>query len=239
LIVSLRISVAKMGSACSSSSTKSDKDIRHPQSRRPSSQAKRESAGVAAALRVGADGEANVNALQADGDARHVDDDDEIGGRYDGDDENDDDVEEATADRVIRLMKLSALSLMTAAGAYVVSRKAISGVAADLTARLEAESGGTMSGVEAQMLPAKFSPGCVSCGLKSLKTVVEGGSVQQNASRGAIIGNKNLHKAYAAGDDFTPPRVYHNYWAAGGFPSQYYSKSETIKNYRFTRIFGW
>lgn len=235
-----------MGSACSSSASTSDKDIRHPHSRRPAPRVKQESAGVAAALRVGADGEAHVDALHADDEAnlhaRDDADDDEIGGRYDGDendDEEDDNDGEATADRVIALLKLSALSLMTAAGAYFVSRKAISGVAADLTARLEAEAGGPMSGVEAQQIPAKFSPGCVSCGLKSLKTVVEGGSTQQNASRGAVLGSKNLHKAYAAGDDFAPPRVYHNYWAAGEFPSQYYSKSDTIKNYRFTRIFGW
>ena len=125
---------------------------------------------------------------------------------------------------------------MTAAGAYYVSRKAIRS-GAELAERLAADSSTQMSGVEAQMLPAKFSPGCVDCGLKSMKTITS--TVQQNASRGAISGSRNLHKAYAAGDDFAPPRIYHNYWAAGEFPSQYYSKSDTIKNYRFTRIFGW
>ena len=201
---------------------------------KPSGAGKRVSKPLSVHQTVGADGEINANACVnvEEGEDAHLERAD------DDDDEYDDDDDEAAAKRFLAWLKLSAVSLMTVAGAYYVSRKMASKAALNGADWLAASTQQPMSGVEAQQLPARFGRDCVSCGLKSLKTVI-GDNSQKNASLGAVKGSRHLHKAYAAGDDFAPPRVYHNYWAAGEFPSQYYSKSETIKNYRFTRMFGW
>jgi len=217
-----------MGNACSSSHTKSDKDVR-PASNRPRQRLAANRIPAEAEAAVGGGGETNANAL-AVGTA--------------GPEDDDEDEEEAipmTAAQVLAWLKLSAVSLVTVAGAFYLTRKMALQSAStkdwDLTERL-ASGQAMMSGVEAQQIASKWSPGCVDCSLKSMKTITIDND-QKNASKGAVMGAKSLHKAYAAGDDFAPPRVYHNYWAAGAFPSQYYSKSDTIKNYRFTRIFGW
>jgi len=184
-------------------------------------------------------GETNANALNRE-DVDHVDD----GVGSDDDDDDDDDSKdsevEASAARIIAWLRMTGITLFTMAGAFYLSRKmtASMGGEVDWADRLAGESGRQMSGVESQLISAKYSPGCVDCGVKSFKTVTRDND-QKHASKNAVVGSRELHAAYAKADDFAPPRVYHNYWAAGDFPSQYYSKSDTIKNYRFRRIFGW
>jgi len=232
-----------MGNACSSSHTESAKDVRPP-SNRP----KRRSSTVEGkgSVKIALDeaaaaggGEANANALILE------DDDGEDGFDEEGEEEEEEHFESdpLTPAQILRFLKMSAVSLVSVAAAFYLTRKfALRSSAAkedwDLARQLANDSDRRMAGVESQQLASKWSPGCVDCSLKSLKTVVADDG-QKNASEAAVVGAEELHKAYAAGDDFAPPRVYHNYWAANDFPSQYYSKSETIKNYRFQRIFGW
>jgi len=216
-----------MGNACSSSNTKSDKDVRPiPNANRPQRRSRPAPAGLELAAAGGDD--ANANALSAHADDDIDDDMDEEEKENDGFEAN-----QLTPAQVLRFLKLSAFSLASIAGAFYVTRKLALGTSGGGADNWDM----AMSGVESQMLPSKFARGCVSCGLKSMKTVTSDND-QKNASKGAISGAESLHKAYAAGDDFAPPRVYHNFWASEP-PSQYYSKSETIKNRRFTRIFGW
>jgi len=240
-----------MGSACSSNRTQSDKDVRH---RRPPADAtQRRRRRVAKPATVANELHAYGDAATAEGvnvNAADDDDDDDDGEFVESEDEYDHDHveghegdgaiggEDAEDGNLIERIKSSALPwvLLGASTLYFGRKWLLTGDGGG-GAEWATDSAHRMAGVESEQISANYSPGCVKGSLATLKTITRDND-QKNASKGAISGNEKLHKAYAKEYNYTPPRVYHHHWA-GETPYAVISNSETIRNYRFTRMFGW
>lgn len=237
-----------MGSACSSNRTQSDKDVRHHRPPADAAQKRRRRVSKPSpANELHADGDAaaaaeiNVNAADDDveGETVEAESDDEYD--HDHDDGHEDDEangEENEEDgNLIERIKSSALPwvLLGASALYFGRKWLLTGDGGG--AEWATDSAHRMAGVESEQISANYSPGCVKGSLATLKTITRDND-QKNASKGAISGNDKLHKAYAKEYNYAPPRVYHHHWADEP-PYAVISPSETIRNFRFTRIFGW
>jgi len=239
-----------MGNACSSNRTQSDKDVSH---RRPPADAtqrrrRRVAKPASAANELHADGDVaadiNVNtAVDDEGEAEgeFVDSEDEYDHHHvEGRDEDQEAIggEDAEGDNLLERIKSSSLPwVLLGAGVLFFGRKWLLTGDGSGGAEWATDSAHRMAGVESEQISANYSPGCVKGSLATLKTITRDND-QKNASKGAISGNEKLHKSYAKEYNYTPPRVLHHHWAAEP-PYAVISPSETIRNYRFTRLFGW
>merc|ERR1711915_994805 len=103
--------------------------------------------------------------------------------------------EETDVVQLITKLKLTAVSLLSLAGAIFISRKMAAKAslwAMDNRSPNEMiANSAQMASAEAQMVPSNFKPGCVDCSKKSVKTLSVDTS-QRNASKGAIRGARDL-----------------------------------------------